>query len=170
MLLIHARKRLRLCYVFTENTVWNPIEVLATAEGAETMRLVSLKDPEQLNSVVEYRVWGSNRNLFGNCSIGEQVIFLTKGDLMISGMISGDPFLSNEVIWEKDLYQWRLPMNNLIRAKGNPVLLAEKEIRKMLRTIYGKSYGNIFHLFIQLSSEASSSIERVLTELKWVTL
>jgi len=134
------------------------------------MRIISLKDPSQLTPVVQYKVWGRARNQFSNWQIDEKIIFLTRKSLIIMGTVSGEPFCSNLMIWEKDLFPWRVPLSNLMECSSEEAILAEDGIRNLVMQAYGKSYGNVFHLQLPIAEDTAFRIVKILSSLVWKML
>ena len=75
-----------------------------------TLRFSQVKTEYQLLVSVVNCVWGSNKNRFSKWKLGEWLAILVSKDLGVLAKIAGPAFFSNDILWEDDLYPYRIPI------------------------------------------------------------
>jgi hypothetical protein len=75
-----------------------------------SLRLLKIIDEHQLLTCVDNAVWGSKKNRLRKWEVGDQVVFIIGKFIVAFGEVNGPPFISNEIIWGDDLYEYRIPI------------------------------------------------------------
>ncbi len=78
------------------------------------LRLTKI-DELQFLTCLQHQLWGSKTPRFKHWKVGDYLAFIV--DKAIAGLaeVSGEPFLSDKILWENDLYPDRIPIN-FVRA------------------------------------------------------
>jgi hypothetical protein len=104
------------------------------------LRLTKI-DEFQFLTCLKYKVWGSKKARFKDWKIGDHLAFII--DKSIAGLVqvSGEPFVSQEIIWDNGLYPHRLPIKflHVMRPQNRPLILGE--IRDAITSEWGLGYG-----------------------------
>jgi hypothetical protein len=73
------------------------------------VRVVSVDEAQFLTSL-KHNVWGSNTARFKHWQIGDMLIFVVNKALAGAAEIAGEPFVSDEPLWENSLFAHRIPL------------------------------------------------------------
>src|SRR5664280_15758 len=106
------------------------------------MRIASVPSWKFADVVVANSVWGSNRSHFGNWEPKETLVLLIGKEGVLVATMSGTPFTSDQMIWEDDLYEYRVPVRVDKVLRGTVGLAAGQAVRKALAAGLGKHYGS----------------------------
>ncbi len=124
------------------------------------MRVVSVPSWKFANVVVEQRVWGSNRSRFGKWSEGETVIVLVGHDGVVVGTVVGKQFVSDQMIWDEDLFEFRIRLTIMKVIRGDAGRTAAAAVRKALAA----GLGNIYGSYIMSQTKLPEEVERLVME------
>lgn len=83
------------------------------------LRFAQVKTEYHLLVSIANCVWGSNRNRLSRWKLGERLVVLVKKDLGVLVKVAGPSFYSEEILWEDNLYPYRIPIE--ICSYYNPV-------------------------------------------------
>ena len=104
------------------------------------LRLTKI-DEFQFLTCLQHELWGSNKPRFKDWKVGDFIAFIV--DKSIAGLaeVSGKPFLSDEILWENDLYPNRIPINfvHAMLRDHRPAVLGK--IRDAITSEAGTQYG-----------------------------
>ena len=90
---------------------------------------------------MKYSLWGSRSARFKDWQKGDKLAFIVDKALAGYAEVSGEPFRSDERVWDNALFPWRIPIKFqyvLTKDKRIPIL---GEIRDILMSAWGNSYG-----------------------------
>jgi len=90
---------------------------------------------------LKHGLWGSKSDRFGEWEEGDYLLLTVSKSLAALAQIAGKPFKSDEKVWDNGLYPYRIPINFLIAVDpaARPLLLGE--IRDVLTSVWGPTYG-----------------------------
>jgi len=89
------------------------------------LRLTKI-DEYQFLTCLQHQVWGSDRVRFKDWKVGDYLAFIV--DKAIAGLaqVSGETFVSDQLVWENDVYPYRIP-----KGKGSNLLLNNSSLPRM---------------------------------------
>ncbi|HEY5530597.1 MAG TPA: hypothetical protein VIK22_01190 [Candidatus Anoxymicrobiaceae bacterium] len=122
------------------------------------MRVVTLDDWNKADIVAKYKVWGQSRNVFRGWTKAEILIILVATEGAIVGVVSGAASRSALMIWSNELYEWRLPLEDIRRYDGAAGEELNRGVRKALLDAYGPKYGFTMLNQQRLNEEAEAAI------------
>jgi hypothetical protein len=105
------------------------------------MRIASIPSWKFADVVVKNGVWGSNRSRFGKWDQGETLVLMVGREGVLVATVSGKPFTSDQMIWEDDLYEYRIPVRVEKVLRGDTGKAAAKAVRQALSEGLGSYYG-----------------------------
>lgn len=90
---------------------------------------------------IKYGLWGSNKGRFGSWLRDDLLVFAL--DKTIAGMaqVSGEFTVSEERIWEKGQFPYRIPINFVYAFSPENRPLLAGEIKDAIISSWGKNYG-----------------------------
>ena len=121
------------------------------------MRIASVPLWRFADVVVANGVWGSNRPRFGNWIPTEALILLVANEGVVVSTVTGKPFTSDVMIWDDDLYEYRIPVHvgKVLRgAAGAAVNLA---VHKALAA----GLGNIYGAYVMSQTRLPQEVEKL---------
>ena len=73
------------------------------------LRLTKI-DEYQFLTCLQHQVWGSDRVRFKDWKVGDYLVFIV--DKAVAGLaqVSGESFFSDQLVWENNLYPYRIPI------------------------------------------------------------
>jgi hypothetical protein len=98
-------------------------------------------DEYQFLTCFKYSLWGSRSARFKDWQKGDYLAFIVDKALAGYAEVSGEPFRSNERVWNNGLFPWRIPIkfqHILTKNQRIPIL---GEIRDILISVWGNRYG-----------------------------
>lgn len=128
------------------------------------MRVATVSDWHKATPVVEYSVWGANKNVFRSWQVGELFVLLVGFTDVVWGKVAGPPVRSDLMIWDDDLYEWRIPLRDVRKVTGRGASDLNSSIRESLSTSVHGSYGHYVRNQTAFPSDAAILIERILDE------
>ena len=104
------------------------------------LRLTKI-DEFQFLTCLKHKVWGSKKARFKDWKIGDHLAFIIDKSIAGLAQVSGEPFVSQEIIWDNGLYPHRLPIKflHVMRPQNRPLILGE--IRDAITSEWGLGYG-----------------------------
>ena len=104
------------------------------------LRLSSI-DEFQLLTCFKHGLWGAKMDRFPGWEQGDYLLLTVNKSLAALAQIAGKPFKSDKEVWDNGLYPYRIPIRFLIvlRSHDRPLLLGE--IRDVLTSVWGPTYG-----------------------------
>ena len=109
----------------------------------QNIRVVKL-DYIHFVTCFKFGVWGAKQNRLKNWDVGETVIFKVENEIAAIAKTSGSPFTSEDMIWDDDIYPYRLPIEFIyVVSKADRSKVSEK-INKLLLDFLGTKYGWFF--------------------------
>ena len=104
------------------------------------LRLSSI-DEYQLLTCLEHGLWGAKTDRFGNWQQGDYLVLAVNKSLAALAQVSGKPFKGSNKVWDNGLYPYRISIKFLtvIDPNDRPLLLGE--IRDVLTSVWGPTYG-----------------------------
>jgi hypothetical protein len=105
------------------------------------VRIASVPSWKFADVVVAKSVWGSNRSRFGKWELGETLVLLIDKEGVLVATVGGKPITSNQMIWEDDLYEYRIPVRVEQVLRGAAGAAAGQAVRKALAAGLGSIYG-----------------------------
>jgi hypothetical protein len=121
------------------------------------MRIASVPSWKFADVVVANSVWGSNRSRFGKWTDGETLVLLIDKEGVVVTTVSGKPFTSDQMIWEDDLYEYRIPVHIEKVLRGDTGKAAAKAVHQALSEGLGSYYG----AYIMSQSKLPEEVERL---------
>jgi hypothetical protein len=91
------------------------------------MRVARVDSWKVADVVMKNGVWGSNRSRFGKWEHGETLVLLVGKE--------------DQIIWEDDLYEYRIPVRVEKVVRGDAGVAANQAVRKALAAGLGGIYG-----------------------------
>jgi hypothetical protein len=104
------------------------------------LRLSSI-DEFQLLTCLKHGLWGSKSDRFSEWEQGDYLLLTVSKSLAALTQVAGKPFKSTEKVWDNGLYPYRIPIKFLIviDPAARPLLLGD--IRDVLTSVWGPTYG-----------------------------
>jgi len=121
------------------------------------MRIANVPTWKFADVVVRNAVWGSNRSLFGKWGQGEVLVLLVGKEGVVITTVSGKAFISDQMIWEGDLYEHRIPVHVEKVLRGSAGAAANQAVREALAAGLGGYYG----AYIMSQSKLPEEVERL---------
>jgi len=121
------------------------------------MRIASVPTWKFADVVVRNTVWGSNRSRFGKWEPSEALVILVAKEGMVVATVTGKGFLSDQMIWEDDLYEYRIPVRVEHVLRGPAGSAANLAVHKALAA----SLGNIYGAYIMSQSKLPEEVEKL---------
>lgn len=106
------------------------------------MRITSVGE-QQLAECIKHSVWGSKRKFF-NWEIGDLLVICVNKEIAAVAEITGEQVISGEIIWENDLFPFRVPLSFTHLFAPNHRLPVKGEISESFYNNYGEKYGYVF--------------------------
>jgi len=107
------------------------------------MRITTLQTWEKFSKCEENSLYAANKNIFRNWQVGEILVILIGNVGVASMVVSGEPFVSYEMIWENDIYEWRIPVKEIEKYSGRSGEHFNSMLRKFLFSKLGRNYGSL---------------------------
>jgi hypothetical protein len=109
---------------------------------------IAKADETQLLICIKHEVWGKSRNRFRDWRFGDYLLILSDTGHCALAKVSGQPFVSEDLIFEKAFFPYRIPVRfvHLVKPDGTQVLT--QQIRAALVPAWGKRTG--FPILLQL--------------------
>jgi len=73
------------------------------------LRLTKI-DEYQFLTCLQHQLWGSDKARFSDWKVGDYLAFIVDKSVAGLAKVSGEPFLSDELVWENNLYPFRIPI------------------------------------------------------------
>lgn len=124
------------------------------------MRVASVPSWKFADVVVANSVWGSNHSRFGKWVLGEKLVLLIGKEGVVVATVRGTPFTSDRMIWEGDLYEYRIPVHIEKVLRGDTGKAAAKAVRQALSEGLGSYYG----AYIMSQSKLPEEVELLVTK------
>ena len=121
------------------------------------MRVARVDSWKGADVVVKNGVWGSNRSRFGKWEQGETLVLLVGKEGVLVATVSGKPFTSDQMIWEDDLYEYRIPVHIEKILRNDAGAVANQSVRKALAAGLSGIYG----AYIMSQSKLPGSVEEL---------
>jgi hypothetical protein len=121
------------------------------------MRIASVPKWKFAEVVIENSVWGSNRSRFGKWELGETLVILVAKEGIVVAAVTGEGFLSDQMIWEEDLYEYRIPVRIEKVLRGGAGKAAAAAVRQVLSDGLGTYYG----VYIMSQSKLPEEVEKL---------
>jgi hypothetical protein len=121
------------------------------------MRIASVPTWKFADVVVKNGVWGSNRSRFGKWEHGEPLVLLIGKDGVLIATVTSKPFMSDQMIWEDDLYEYRIPVRVEKVLRGDAGAAASQAVHKALAA----GLGNIYGAYIMSQSKLPEEVEEL---------
>jgi len=124
------------------------------------MRVARVDSWKVADVVVKNGVWGSNRSRFGKWEHGETLVLLVGKEGVLVATVSGKPFTSDQMIWEDDLYEYRIPVHIEKILRNDAGVVANQSVRKALAAGLSGIYG----AYIMSQSKLPEEVERLVAD------
>lgn len=121
------------------------------------MRVACVDSWKVADVVVKNGVWGSNRSRFGKWDQGETLVLMVGKEGVVVATVSGKPFTSDQMIWEDDLYEYRIPVHIEKILRNDAGAAANQSIRKALAAGLSGIYG----AYIMSQSKLPEEVEKL---------
>lgn len=106
------------------------------------MRLrITKVDEYQFLTCLKYSLWGSRSARFKDWQKGDYLAFIVDKALIGYAEISGEPFRSDEQVWDNGLFPYRIPLKFHQILTTNDRIPILGEIRDILISAWGNRYG-----------------------------
>lgn len=126
------------------------------------MRVVVVDNWGKARVVASEKLWGRSRNAFGTWKQGETFVVLVERAGVIVAEVAGPPEQSLLMIWDNDLFEWRVPLGNVVVFEGAAGAHMNEQIRGVLRQHYPEGYGHVLLNQEKLVAGADRGIAEVL--------
>ncbi len=104
------------------------------------LRLVAL-DEFQFLTCIKLQLWGSKNSRFKDWKIGDYIGFSVAKKLAGLAEVSGECFFSENPVWDKDIYPYRIPITFIHASFLEDRDLHANEVKEVLTKAWGKVYG-----------------------------
>jgi len=133
--------------------------------GGAAMRLATIPNWEKFGPCEEFGVFASNFNSFRKWSVGDRLLIFIGNEGLVDTRVTGHFFNCNDVIWENDLYEWRIPIE--VSKKYSSVIGSRlnRTIKNELYKSIGKSYGYLIRNHTEIQMPLAASIEKILNSI-----
>lgn len=121
------------------------------------MRIASVPTWKFADVVVKNGVWGSNRSRFGKWEPSETLVILVGKDGVLVATVNGKPFTSDQMIWEGDLYEYRIPVRIEKVLRGAMGTASNEAVHKALAA----DLGNIYGAYIMSQNKLPEEVEKM---------
>ncbi len=121
------------------------------------MRIASVPSWGFADVVVANGAWGANQSRFGKWALGEALVLLIGKDGVVVATMSGKLFTSDQMIWEGDLYEYRIPVRAEKVLRGDAGATANQAIHKARAS----GLGNIYGAYIMSQSKLPQEVEEL---------
>jgi len=121
------------------------------------MRVASVPTWKFADVVVKNGVWGSNRSRFRKWESSETLVILVAKEGMVVATVTGKGFLSDQMIWEDDLYEYRIPVRVERVLQGLAGSVANLAVHKAL----AGGLGNIYGAYIMSQSKLPQEVQEL---------
>lgn len=121
------------------------------------MRVARVDSWKVADVVVKNGVWGSNRSRFSKWDQGETMVLLVGKEGVLVATVSGKPFTSDQMIWEDDLYEYRIPVYVEEVLRSDAGAAANQAVHKALASGLGGIYG----AYIMSQSKLPEEVEEL---------
>jgi hypothetical protein len=85
---------------------------------------------------------------------------------VVWGRVGGTFIRSDLMIWDDDLYEWRIPLTNVKHLTGPRGIALNLSLRKALSAATHGAYGHYLRNQTTIPSEAATSVEGILAEVR----
>jgi len=119
------------------------------------MRVASVPTWKFADVVVRNAVWGSNRSRFGKWVLGETLVILVAKEGVVVATVADKGFLSDQMIWEDDLHEYRIPVRVEHALRGPAGSAANLAVHKAL----ADGLGNIYGAYIMSQNKLPEEVE-----------
>lgn len=126
------------------------------------MRIASVPSWKFADVVVASSVWGSRRSRFSGWEPGETLVLLVGKQGVLVATVSGRPFISDLMIWEDDLYEYRIPVHVDEVLRGDAGAAANQAVRNSLTAGLGNIYGTHIISQSKLPQEVDGLVRKAL--------
>jgi hypothetical protein len=123
------------------------------------MRVARVDSWKVADVVVKNGVWGSNRSRFGKWDQGETLVLMVGKEGVLIVTVSGKAFTSDQMIWEDDLYEYRIPVHVEKILRNDAGVVANQSVRKALAAGLSGIYG----AYIMSQSNLPEEVEKLVT-------
>ena len=124
------------------------------------MRIASVPTWKSADVAVANNVWGSSRSRFGKWALGEDLVLLIGEEGVLIATVSGAPFTSDQMIWEDDLHEYRIPVHVVKVLRGD----AGKAAARVVRQTLSEGLGNYYGAYIMSQSKLPEEVEKLVKE------
>jgi len=121
------------------------------------MRVARVDSWKVADVVVKNGVWGSNRSRFGKWDQGETLVLMVGKEGVLVATVSGKAFTSDQMIWEDDLYEYRIPVHIEKILRNDAGAVANQSVRKALAAGLSGIYG----AYIMSQSKLPEEVEKL---------
>jgi len=121
------------------------------------VRIASIPSWKFADVVAKNGVWGSNRSRFGKWTDGETLVLLIDKEGVVVATVGGKPFMSEQMIWEEDLYEYRIPVHIEKILRNDAGAAANQSVHKALAAGLSGIYG----AYIMSQSKLPEEVERL---------
>lgn len=126
------------------------------------MRVARVDSWKVADVVVKNGAWGSNRSRFGKWDQGETLVLMVGKEGVVVATVSGKPFISDQMIWEDDLYEYRIPVHIENVLRNDVGATANQSVRKALAAGLSGIYGAYIMSQSKLPEEVEKLVKGVL--------
>ncbi|MBA4364723.1 MAG: hypothetical protein C0398_01790 [Coprothermobacter sp.] len=126
------------------------------------MRVARVDSWKVADVVVKNGVWGSNRSRFSKWDQGETMVLLVGKEGVLVATVSGKAFTSDQMIWEDDLYEYRIPVHIEKILRNDAGAAANQSVRKALATGLSGIYGAYIMSQSKLPKEVQELVKTAL--------
>ena len=123
------------------------------------MRVARVDSWKVADVVVKNGVWGSNRSRFGKWDQGETLVLMVGKEGILIATVSGKAFTSDQMIWEDDLYEYRIPVHIEKILRNDAGAVANQSVRKALAAGLSGIYG----AYIMSQSKLPEEVEKLVS-------
>jgi len=121
------------------------------------MRVALVGSWRTADVVVTHSLWGSNRSRFGKWLVGERLVLLVGTEGVVVATVAGKAFQSDSVLWDNDLFEFRIPVHIEKIIRGTAGKAAAASVRKAMLAGIGEHYG----AYIMSQSKLPEVVEKL---------
>lgn len=125
---------------------------------------VATVDEYQFLICLKHQVWGAN-NRAKKWEIGSYLVFTIEKNIVALAKVIGDPYFSNEIIWDNGLFEYRNPLEFIHILSRDQWIPYEGKIKKLFTDSWGDHYGTGILNKKPLSIESGKELIKEITRL-----
>ena len=126
------------------------------------MRLCQVNTVQKAEPIRRLGIWASNLGHFGKWSVDDTLVVFVGREQVGVARVAGPVFCSDDVIWNDDLYAFRVPLVIEAWHEGQEGLSLNRDLRRILIEKYGVHYGVLLRNSSALPASIKAAVHHAL--------